>query len=298
MIKDGLIPPVKRGGRTIAVCAVIAVLLVSMAPATVAASAHNSHKLGASFTAPCAAIAGQPVTVKAWASGGTPPYTYAWTTSDGQKAAGQQVKFTAPNAKSFTVTLTVTDSAQKTATFTKTINVKTSTTLKAAFTFDPVNPSINRPVTFDASTSTGTIVKYEWSFGDGSPPVSGSDQQRVEHTYTAAGIYTVRLTVADANGAVGTSQQVTVAATPPTLKAAFTFDPVNPSINRPVTFDASTSTGTIVKYEWQFGDGNKINSATPLAQNTYAQAGTYTVTLTVTDKTGQTAQVVRAVQVL
>jgi len=74
MIKDETIPPVKRGGRTITVYAVIAVLLVSMVPATVAASAHNSHKLEVSFAAPHAAIEGQPITVKAWASGGLSSY--------------------------------------------------------------------------------------------------------------------------------------------------------------------------------------------------------------------------------
>lgn len=50
------------------------------------------------------------------------------------------------------------------------------------------------------------------------------------------------------------------------------------------SFDGSGSTdsdGTIVSYEWDFGDGNTATGAT--ANHSYALAGDYTVTLTVTD---------------
>ena len=45
----------------------------------------------------------------------------------------------------------------------------------------------------------GTISLYDWSFGDGN---SGSNSTE-NHTYTAAGSYTVRLTVTDDLGATG-----------------------------------------------------------------------------------------------
>jgi dipeptidyl aminopeptidase/acylaminoacyl peptidase len=56
------------------------------------------------------------------------------------------------------------------------------------------------------------------------------------------------------------------------------------------SFDASGSTdsdGRIVDYSWAFGDGTSASGVT--AEHTYAQAGTYTVVLTVTDDDSATA---------
>jgi PKD repeat protein len=66
-------------------------------------------------------------------------------------------------------------------------------------------------VDFDGSSSTddGSIVSYDWDFGDGN---TGSGAT-VSHTYAAAGTYLVELTVTDDEGATGsTSQNVEVVA--------------------------------------------------------------------------------------
>src|SRR6202030_2803999 len=73
---------------------------------------------------------------------------------------------------------------------------------------------------FDASTSSdsdGTIVSYNWGFGDST---TGTGEM-VQHSFTSPNTYTVTRTVTDNEGATGTtSQQVTVTDLPPT--AAFT----------------------------------------------------------------------------
>lgn len=69
----------------------------------------------------------------------------------------------------------------------------------------------------------------------------------------------------------------------------FFFSPSAGRENEPVLFDASASTddGQIVSYAWTFGDGSSGTGRT--RSHIYALAGTYMVTLTVTDDRGLTA---------
>jgi hypothetical protein len=53
--------------------------------------------------------------------------------------------------------------------------------------------------------------------------------------------------------------------------------------------------GTIVAYSWDFGDGAMSTASEPV--HTYSAAGTYTVTLTVTDNEGLTGTAQTQVQV-
>jgi len=66
-------------------------------------------------------------------------------------------------------------------------------------------------------------------------------------------------------------------------------------VNEEVIFNASTSYdpdypeegGYIVKYDWDFGDGNPIQTTTePYTNHNYNQIGNYTITLIVTDDMG------------
>ncbi len=59
--------------------------------------------------------------------------------------------------------------------------------------------------------------------------------------------------------------------------------------------NASGSTGTGLSYDWGFGDGGSGSGFS--TNNTYTSAGIYTITLTVTDSIGQTAQQFQNIQV-
>ena len=73
---------------------------------------------------------------------------------------------------------------------------------------------------------------------------------------------------------------------PPVANAG---DDVSVAVGETITFNASGSydpDGNITNYEWDFGDGT--NATGMIVNHTYANAGVYTVTLTVTDNKGDT----------
>ncbi len=169
----------------------------------------------------------------------------------------------------------------------------------ARFTADPANPKVFDTVSFDASTTTdvspitgdefmcGPSCVYTWDFGDSST----ANGIFATHQFRSAGTYQVRLTATDALGLSSqTARPISVGAgTPPT--AEFVFSPTTPAVGQTVFFNANGSqaaTGrTLVSYSWDFGNGRSAEGTT--TSRSYNLAGTYNVTLTVTDDIGQTA---------
>lgn len=139
----------------------------------------------------------------------------------------------------------------------------------------------------------GTIVSYLWDFGDG---VSASTAT-AQHVYTVDGTYDITLTVTDDAGAVAsTTQTVTVAGPVTNLPPTASFTVACRDLA--CTFDGTASSdpdGTVVGYSWDLGDGAAVMGAT--ATHTYAAAGTYNVTLTVTDDGGLTGSSTQTVTV-
>jgi len=81
--------------------------------------------------------------------------------------------------------------------------------------------------------------------------------------------------------------------------AVFVFSPPMPETGESVTFNASlsTSSGQIVHYIWDFGDGNGAIVQDITATHAYTRAGQLTVTLTVIDSNGLTATTSQVVSV-
>jgi PKD repeat protein len=162
-----------------------------------------------------------------------------------------------------------------------------------AFTFSPGAPLPLTDIVFDASTTLdegrpcGASCSYRWDFGDG----ESATGVFVKHQYRTGGTYQVRLTVTDVRGASSTlAQPLTVGpAVPPT--AAFTFSPTTIATGQTIFFNAESSrpaTGRrLVSYDWDFGSGRFGSGVT--TTKSYDSAGTYTVTLTVTDDAGEKA---------
>ena len=77
----------------------------------------------------------------------------------------------------------------------------------AFFTYSPENPVVNETITFNASKTDpdGTIVNYEWNFGDGN--IISTTESIITHSYVLARNYIVNLAVTDNEGAIGRKRE-------------------------------------------------------------------------------------------
>lgn len=170
----------------------------------------------------------------------------------------------------------------------------------ASFTCTPSSGQSPLTVSFNASSShdsDGTIVSYQWTFGDG----SNGTGMTASHIYTTTGnhTYSVTLTVTDDDGSQATATHV-VSVTPPPPNsppvASFTRNPSSGEAPLGVSFNASgsyDSDGSITSYVWDFGDGSSGTGVT--ASHTYSNSGTYTARLIVSDNHGATGTVTHSV---
>ena len=148
---------------------------------------------------------------------------------------------------------------------------------KASFTYSANQLSVSFR---DTSTDDNGVVSRSWNFGDGNSSASANPS----HSYAAAGSYTVSLTVTDAEGLRDTSSQtVTVSNGGQNEAPVASFTASTSGLTASFT-NSSTDDNGIVAYNWSFGDGRSSSAQNP--SHTYPSAGTYSVTLTVTDAEG------------
>src|SRR6184192_4950302 len=148
---------------------------------------------------PPSPAAGYPVTLNATSSGGTAPYTFAWTFGDGTNGTGNPASHTFASGGSYNVTVAIRDSTGAIIRTYKIINVKYDVPPVPQFTWTPAVVFAGETVFFDGSTSSdpdGVIVAHVWQLGEG-PPQTGIG---VLHTYSSLGLYQVSLSVTDDSG--------------------------------------------------------------------------------------------------
>ncbi len=228
---------------------------------------------------------------------------YAWSFGDGKTDTGPVAWQRYATAGSYLVTLTVTDNLGATAVATRTVQVgNPNQSPVAVFSVLPASPSVGAWARFDATASTdpdGTIVTYQWAFGDGS--TATATEGVVYHQFMAAGSFPVTLTVTDNGGASNASTQSVQVGTPLQAPVAlFTYTPATPVVGVPVVFNAASSydpDGTIVSYQWDLNGDGTVDASGVTGQVVYSTAGTALVRLTVTDNSGLSSSTTQTIVV-
>ncbi|MCO4769607.1 MAG: PKD domain-containing protein [Deltaproteobacteria bacterium] len=138
------------------------------------------------------------------------------------------------------------------------------------------------------------VLSYSWDFGDGESATGSS----AAHVYLQDGTYNLTVTVTDGDGgsAVNTVQ-VVIGNLPPIL-TVWTI-PIASDEGQLLNFTAeATDPGIldVLTYSWDFGDGSSGETG-DIVNYAFADDGSYTITLTVTDDGGLTDTVSQVISV-
>ena len=237
-----------------------------------------------------------PLTVNFNGTGSTAAKTissYAWDFGNGETATGPTAFTTYSTPGTYQASLTVTDSDGDRDVSTKTITVAEPPNVPPTAAIGSSGSGGQAPyaVSFDGSGSSdpdGSISSYAWDLGNGRTATGPT----ASANYTQPGTYTVTLTVTDNRGATGVATKEIVVTGAPNVLPSAVITTVSVAGTIPLTVNlsggnSSDPDGSIVSYAWDLGNGQTATG--PSAQAVFTSAGSYTVTLTVTDDRGATA---------
>jgi PKD repeat protein len=250
------------------------------AASNVAIATMGSTVTASFVVSPAAGVAGVTRFVCSDASSGAS--SWSWNFGDGGTSTLQNPThvFNAPGT--YTIQLTAGGAGGQSF---ASRSVSVSSGVAADFTVSPSNPTTQQNVNF-LDRSSGSIVAWQWNFGDG----SGSSSQSPVKRYPSSGTYSVSLTVSTAGGLTSSAtHSVTVATGSPagsTVSAAFDSTPAALVVGGNASF-TDRSTGSPSAWQWSFGDGSSSTSQNP--SHVYTTQGSYAVTLTVANATSSAA---------
>lgn len=221
--------------------------------------------------------------------------SHEWDFGDGEKGTSQIVSHRYQETGVYDVGLIITIRDKDTGEvgiggeYHTTVSV-TNQALSAVFTADPQEGEAPLEVEFDASESTdpdGYIDTYEWDFDDDGQFDDGTGEN-VSHTFDKIGKYTVSLRVTSTTGEFDVAEKIIEVMEENSPEAVITIvdEPETLQTNTSYVFKADESSspnGNIETYEWDFGDGSKLEKSKTVSHS-FSVAGTYEVTLTVVDE--------------
>lgn len=150
----------------------------------------------------------------------------------------------------------------------------------AIITANSTTVCLGQQICFSGSSSTtnggSAITNYAWNFGNG---VSATGANYC-YTFLAPGTYTITLVVTNALGQADAEVKTSYITIKPAPTAAFNIAGIGCTVPLTLVFNNTSSPGTST---WGFDNGSAPYVGTNPPSQTYNAAGTYDITLTVTD---------------
>lgn len=215
------------------------------------------------------------------ASGGTPPYSWAWGTDSGCHASQAYFNCTFTAQGTYRVFVWANDSGGGSGSDSlPTINVAQGLAVSTAAS--PSSTTVGTAIQFTATASGGQpTYSYSWRFGDGSTGTGAS----TSHAYAIAGAFTATAFVNDSGGHFATSSvPVTVQPVSPAVSVSASPNPAY--IGQQVNFTSQVSGGSPpYTYAWAFGDGGTGGDLAAIS-HIFTTNGPFMTDLMVTDTAG------------
>ena len=233
------------------------------------------------ISGPTAVDLAQPAIFQVSVTGGVPHRNISWDWGDGTSSAGDpSPSHTFVGTGEFNVSVTVTDATLNSSSSFLLVQVVLGP--RASILSSTTQGDVGIPISFSGTVSGGSgTPEFLWDFGDG----GGAAGNLTNHSYDAAGNYTVTLEVIDSFGGTGSAElNLSIVPAP-----SITFGNLSPAeVGLPVQLNASVSDGTPpVQYYWLFDDGTASNDLAP--SHIFETSGTHLVELTVVDSVNGTS---------
>lgn len=274
-------------------CDLGSVELVPAAPSGVSASNSTVTASPTSVSADGSTAATVTVVLKDAAGSAVAGKTVSLSPSGGSGVSdgSGHVTFTVRDPNAETVVYTARDTTDgvtltQTASVTFTAPPPQPPTIRIVAT--PTDPTTSQVVTLSAVVEEpggATTTSYAWALGDGATETTAT----VRHRYAVAGTYVASVTVVDSAGASATARlSITVAAPPLSIG----IDAI-PGI---AVAGQQEGLGIVIpsnqpgpqQVSWTFGDGSSASGSTRTTTHKYGSAGTFTVSVSMTDTAGHT----------
>ena len=223
-----------------------------------------------------------PAIVQFSATSSETPKAFIWNFGNGTITNGQNPEVVFSNPGTYNVKLVAVYKNNAVA-ITKQITVNPVVSVKLNtdrnFICTPGNIKFSAP-------ATGVSDTYFWDFGDGSGPVTGSEDT-ISHYFSAKQVYDIKLRVVDSSGCFDTvTTQVSLM--DPTISGVAT--PRSGCLPAPVTLSTKADIpplSSIANYNWDFGDGNSSSTnASSSATHTYIDTKSHSPSITITTNEG------------
>jgi PKD repeat protein len=182
----------------------------------------------------------------------------------------------------YSVSLTATNAAgSDTKTQTSFITV-TEPAPVAQFSGEPLSGAV--PLTVNFTGASTNAASFAWDFeNDGT---IDSTEQNPAHTYTAAGNYTVNLTVANSAASASEVKADYITVNPAAPVANFSANITSGSVPLAVLFTDESTGDSITAWAWDFENDGVIDSSEQNPEHVYSLPGIYNVSMTVTSAGG------------
>ncbi|MCZ2298003.1 MAG: PKD domain-containing protein [Chitinophagales bacterium] len=231
-----------------------------------------------------------PVLVKFQDASAGNPTSWKWDLGNGTISYQQNPSVTYFTPGTYTIKLIVANSNEQDSVI-KTSYLTIYGSPSVHFSADKTNGCYPLHVNFTDLTNTNgdSITSWLWDFNDGNI----SSSQNPSHTFSQQGGFNIKLSVTTINGCMSVTEKSKFITTDSSLLGGFNYTILSTNCSAPTSVQFNnTSTGSgVLNYQWSFGDGATSNDKNPL--HNYTSAGSYTVTLVVSNNMGCTDTIVK-----